>query len=515
MSAPVERILTALAAREHDARRSGDGWEACCPAHDDWEHNLRIQEDKDGRADVECMNRCTPEAICEAVGLTVSDLMPAAPDPHADQVASPSSNDAAVADPSPAPVLAAPRVGPGPVLTCLADVQPREVEWLWPGRIALGRLALLVGRPGEGKSFLTADVASRVTTGMTWPDGSECPTGSVILLSAEDDPGDTIRPRLDAHGADVRKVHLLSAVRRDGAEGECERMICLDDVKVIEEAVNRVPNCKLIVVDPIGSYLGSETDAHRDNEVRAVLAPIVALAEKYGIAVILVAHRRKSAGNNADETALGSRAFTGVARMVWHLSRDPDNKSRRLLLPGKNNLAHEGDGMAFTIEGEPARIVWDPEPVAMTADDGLAAESNALSRRPGPEAVAVEDAVQWLQAALSGGPRATKDLTDEWKNGQGGSDRTLRRAKESLGAEAYRPKVPGPWWWRIPDNMANLPKGNGGGHLGHLKRGGEKSLCLAGKESKMAKLPQPGPLDPFEEANGVLAGLDHDECGEI
>ena len=86
-------------------------------------------------------------------------------------------------------------VEPGPILTCLADVEPRPVSWLWPGRIPLGRITLLVGRPGEGKSFLTTDAAARVTTGTPWPDGSDCPQGSVILISAEDDPGDTIRPQ--------------------------------------------------------------------------------------------------------------------------------------------------------------------------------------------------------------------------------------------------------------------------------------------------------------------------------
>ena len=113
----------------------------------------------------------------------------------------------------------------------------------------------------------------------------------------------------------------------------------------------RLPDCKLVVIDPIGSFLGNGTDAHRDNEVRGVLAPVAMLAEKHGPAVLVVAHRRKSAGSIADDLALGSRAFTGIARAVWHLTRDPDDKARRLLLPGKNNLAREGDGLAFSISG--------------------------------------------------------------------------------------------------------------------------------------------------------------------
>ncbi len=153
---------------------------------------------------------------------------------------------------------------PGPVLRCLADVEPREVQWLWPGRVPLGRISLLVGRPGEGKSFLTTDMTAHVSTGRTWPDGSACPCGSVILVSAEDDPHDTIRPRLDAHGADVRRVHLLATVRRRGEGGRLvEAMFTLEDLPALAEALDRQPDCRLIVIDPIGSFIGGGTDSHR------------------------------------------------------------------------------------------------------------------------------------------------------------------------------------------------------------------------------------------------------------
>jgi len=341
-----------------------------------------------------------------------------------------------------------------PILTCLADVEPRDVDWLWPGRIPLGRITLLVGRPGEGKSFLTCDLAAHVSTGATWPDGSDCPQGSVILMSAEDDPADTIRPRLDAHNADARHVHLLTTVRTVNARGQGEHLITLADLDAIEASLVKLSDCQLIVVDPIGSFLGSGTDAHRDNEVRGVLAPIAKLAEKYGAAVLAVAHRRKSTGSIADDLALGSRAFTGIARAAWHLTRDAENKSRRLLLPGKSNLAREGGGLAFSISGEPARISWERDPVAMSADDALAAENQANQQKPGPDSKACREAADWLRSALAGGQRPATELYDEWKNGHGGSERTLKRAKQSLGVEAYREKVPGPWWWRLPDKGA-------------------------------------------------------------
>lgn len=339
----------------------------------------------------------------------------------------------------------------GPVLICMADVEPREVRWLWPGRVPLGRITLLVGRPSEGKSFLTIDMAARVTTGRTWPDGSECPAGSVILISAEDDPNDTIRPRLDTHDADVRKVHLLSAVRRMDEDGQAfEVMFTLADVAALEAALKTCPDCRLIVVDPIGSFLGGRTDAHRDNEVRGVLAPVAKLAEKYGPAVLVVAHRRKSAGSIADDLALGSRAFTGIARAVWHLTRDSDNKARRLL-PGKNNLVPEGVGLAFSIIGTPGVVAWERDPVDMSADDALAVENNRKEgSKPGPEPEALNQAAEWLGAELADGlEHPVKTLRAEGQ-AAGLSWRSVQRASAKLGVKVTRPGFGEPCVWRLP-----------------------------------------------------------------
>lgn len=338
---------------------------------------------------------------------------------------------------------------PGPVLRCLADVEPREVQWLWPGRVPLGRISLLVGRPGEGKSFLTTDMAARVSTGRTWPDGSACPHGSVILVSAEDDPHDTIRPRLDAHSADVRRVHLLATVRRRGERGRLvEAMFTLEDLPALDEALRRQPDCRLIVIDPIGSFIGGGTDSHRDNEVRAVLAPVAQLAERYGPAVLIVAHRRKSAGTIADDLAIGSRAFTGIARAVWHLTRDTDDKRRRLLLSGKNNLAPEGTGLAFDIGGIPPAIQWEPGPVNLRADDALAAESEG-----GGDGGALAEATDFLRAELAHGRKAGTEVKAAAKSA-GISTRTLDRARARLGVTAAPDGYRGPWTWGLPNHIA-------------------------------------------------------------
>ena len=242
-------------------------------------------------------------------------------------------------------------------------------------------------------------------------------------------------------------------VRRRDSDGRThETLFTLADVAALETALQELPDCRLVVIDPIGSYLGGAVDSHRDNEVRGVLAPVAKLAEQYGAAVLIVAHRRKSAGFNADETALGSRAFTGIARAVWHLSRDPDDKRRRLLLPGKNNSAPEGDGLAFVIASDPPRIEWDRDPVRMSADDGLAREAASKSvdqARLGRPPAARTTATEWLSALLETGGVAVARIRAEAADA-GLAWRTVQRACEDLGA-LRQYTANGGWQWRLPE----------------------------------------------------------------
>ena len=338
-----------------------------------------------------------------------------------------------------------------PVLTCMADVEPQEIDWLWPGRIPSGCITMLIGRPKEGKSFVTIDMAAKISTGSPWPDGSgNAPLGSVIFITAEDDPARIIRPRLDAHGADANKVHVLSGVRRIGQEHE--DMFTLVDVTVLEDVLKQYPDCKLVVVDPIGSFLGGKTDAHRDNAVRGVLAPVAKLAEKYGVAVLVVAHRRKSSGNMADDLALGSRAFTGLARANWHLFHDPDNKNRRLLLPGGGNYFDASiNGLAFSIEGEPPAICWDREPVAMSADEALALENRSQEdSKHGPKPKVAKQAVAWLTAELGDSMEyKAKDLREAAEEA-GLNWRSVQRASEAMGVTITRAGFGNGSVWRLP-----------------------------------------------------------------
>jgi putative DNA primase/helicase len=319
-------------------------------------------------------------------------------------------------------------------VTCFADIEPQEVAWLWPERIPLGRLTVLAGRPGVGKSFVTVDFASRVSTGMAWPDGSVNESaGGVLFFAAEDDPADTIRPRLDAAGADNERVYYCRNV----------------DLAEIESRIDRVPDCRLVVIDPIGSYLGRCVDAYRENEVRAVLEPLAEIARRRSIAVILVAHTRKAWASFADDSVLGSRAFVGLPRAVWHVTKDPQDRMRRLFLPGKSNLSRETSGLAFRIVPNPARVQW-LGPVDLQADD-LAVEESIRGRKP----EARNAAVDWLQKLLREKPMSVQKIRKAAQKA-GFSWATVRRAAEMLPIERRKKAFGGGWEWRL-ESDAKMP----------------------------------------------------------
>ena len=347
----------------------------------------------------------------------------------------------------------------------MADIEPREVGWLWPNRIAAGRLTLVIGVPGAGKSFFSCDLASRISTGTPFPDGASCERGSVVLVTQEDDPHDTIRPRLNAHhpawgsdpdavDRDMRRINLLKGVNfvdGDGKKGE--RIFTLADVDALEQAIETVPDCKLVILDPIGDYLGSKTDAHRDNEVRSVLVPLTRMAERHGVAMLAVQHTRKATASHADDLGLGSRAFTGMARSVWHLRTDTEDEQRRLLVAGKNNLAASQTGLAFSIQGEGrnAAVCWEDDPVLLTANELLAKESG---KDTGPSVV--DECVSWLRDKLAHGEMPAGEIKKQ-SAADGFKDRTFRRAKEKLSVCHSPSGFGGPWVYSLPDVIRTEP----------------------------------------------------------
>lgn len=332
----------------------------------------------------------------------------------------------------------------GPVLRNAADIPPAETRWLWPGRIPCGMISIIAGDPGLGKSTLTAAIASIVSTGGNWHGGGVCEPGGVLWLSAEDDPARVIVPRLMAHGANLSRVELLEGVRRVPGQAVAHPSLA-DDLPMLAQAIDRVPDCRLVVVDPISAYLG-RTDANANAEVRALLTPLKALAEQKGSAFVLVQHLNKTQSANALHRMTGSIGFIGAARTGYIVVRDPDDEQRRLFLCVKNNIGPESAGLGFRIAGEPPRIVFDDSPVVLSANDALAASNPGA----GEDRSALADAMEWLRerlAGIAGAPART--VLDDAKSA-GIKQRTLERAKRTLRVKTVRAQ--GAWLWSLPDS---------------------------------------------------------------
>ena len=345
-----------------------------------------------------------------------------------------------------------------------SDIQAKPVNWLWPGRIARGKVSMLAGNPGLGKSQITSSMAATVTTGGIWPvDKSRCERGNVIFLSAEDDAEDTGRPRLEAAGADLSRVFILDAVvdgyRSDGSEVQRGFNLKTDLIR-LGNMLDEIGGAALIVIDPITAYLG-ETDSHKNAEIRALLSPLSDLAAKHGAAVVCVSHLNKSAGGEALMRVTGSLAFVAAARAAFIVAKDTENDARRLFLPLKNNIGNDRSGLAFAIESaqvkskagliETSRIAWEPDPVTVTADEAMQHQGDPEERS------ALDDARQFLLNLMADGPVKAGQVKSD-SDGAGFNWRTTQRAADRLNIERNKDGMKGGWTWRLPPKMTSTPE---------------------------------------------------------
>ena len=261
-----------------------------------------------------------------------------------------------------------------------SDVKIRPIKWLWPGVLALGKLVIIAGDPGLGKSQVCLFVCATVSNGGKWPVSEEtCDKGSVLILSAEDGAEDTIVPRLKAVDANLENIHIVQAVKLDK---EKERAFDLTrDVEQLRHTVKRIDNVRLIVVDPISAYMGN-IDSHRNTEVRAALTPVVEFAEEIGACLLCVTHLNKGGQGNATSRVSGSIAFIASARASYLVTRDNDDHDLRLMLPLKNNLAKDTHGFGYRIEEknlsgiDTSCVTWEKATVNLSAEDVLSTEGH-------------------------------------------------------------------------------------------------------------------------------------------
>jgi putative DNA primase/helicase len=334
----------------------------------------------------------------------------------------------------------------------MSDVAAEDVSWLWPGRIPAGMISVLDGPPKVGKSSVVVDLAARITTGRSWPVGfGTNEPRAVILIGHEDSPAHTIRPRLDAAGADPALVHLLTEI-----SGRLPELPT--DVDEIEKAIVST-RAALVVFDPISAYLGG-ADLHRDNEVRAALAPLAAVAERTGAAILFLRHLRKSGGVDAISRGLGSVAIGALARCMMMVLADPDDDAAKLLTWPAINVAAQPQSIRWRFDvaptGKPPRIAWDTAACDLTADQVLDRQDEAR-REPG----ALQAAIDFLREQLADGPRPSRDLEEAARGAH--NSKTLERARKKMGAPSR--KV-GKIWYVHPPRSTTPPVGGDVGVVG-------------------------------------------------
>ncbi|MFC1458065.1 AAA family ATPase [Microvirga arabica] len=319
-----------------------------------------------------------------------------------------------------------------------SNLVPERLEYVWNGRIARGKLTIVAGDPGLGKSLLAARLAATVSQGSAWtPDEEQALKGSVIMVTAEDGLQDTVRPRLEAAGADLDAVHLLSGLN------------LTQDQDALEQEIRRLPDARLMIIDPITSCLG-RTNINGAADVRAIMTSLSCFAARTGIAIVAITHLNKNGSGRAMARTVGSHAFVAVARAAYVFTKDPDDLGRLLLLPLKNNLGADKQGSAFRIEevaisiGTAPCLVPDPEPVMVTADEALTMPRTA----PGGQSI-LEQAKEFLCEFLAAGPVAARAVHAA-ATAAAIKEISLQRAKKALGVQSSKSAMDGGWQWMLP-----------------------------------------------------------------
>jgi hypothetical protein len=316
-----------------------------------------------------------------------------------------------------------------PSFRAVSELTTRTIDWLWPGRLALGKLAILDGDPGLGKSLVTLDLCARLSTGRAFPDGAAGPgpgPGGAIVLNGEDGDEDTIRPRLQALGADLGRVFIPCR------HGDEESLCFPTHVKVLEEALRRTA-ARLVVIDPLPAFLDSRVNTNNDFSVRWALAPLLRLAQRYACVVLMVRHLNKLLHARAAYRGAGSVGFLAACRSGWLIARDPEQPERCVFAQVKNNLAPPQPSLAYTLthEGLQLPTVHWLGPADWTAESLLAARVGAAP------ATELDRARDFLADFLAEGARTSRDVWAAARE-EKLSARTIERAKKELEVRSVR-----------------------------------------------------------------------------
>lgn len=344
----------------------------------------------------------------------------------------------------------------GVVLVRASELKPTPIEWLWLYWLARGKFHILAGQPGQGKTTIALACIAALTSGGRWPDGSRVAPGNAMMWSGEDDPADTLVPRLIAMGADLKRVYFVTGAR---VGGEPVPFDPARDLVQLTAQAQRIGDVRLLVVDPVVSAVAG--DSHKNGEVRRALQPLVDLAANLGAAVLGISHFSKSTGGrDPTERVTGSVAFSAVARVVLVAAKiKSESGDLRVLARSKSNIGPDDGGFEYSLEqtealpGIPAsRVLWGK------AVDGTARELLAEPEEDGDEHTARRDSAEdFLRELLANGPVPSKQVKADAAEA-GHAWATVRRAADDLSVVRRKGGMDAGWSWQLAEGAQNSSK---------------------------------------------------------
>ena len=308
----------------------------------------------------------------------------------------------------------------------MSEVQSQEIEWLWYPFIPYGKLTIIQGDPGDGKTTMVLNLAAKLSKGEALDENMKVTEPvNVIYQTAEDGLADTVKPRLELAGADCERIIVI-----DGSD----KSLSMVDER-LEQAIVRT-GARLLILDPIQAYLGGGMDMNRANEARDMTKKLGALAEKTKCAIILIGHMNKASGNKAAYRGMGSIDFFAVARSVLLVGRVEGESNTRAVVQIKNNLAAFGHPKAFALSEDGFKWLGDYE---ITVDEVLGGIT--------PKANKMEQAKQMLRELAETQSAVLSNEIFDRANELGISKRTLENAKKELGVQTR--KINNAWYWEL------------------------------------------------------------------
>ncbi len=310
----------------------------------------------------------------------------------------------------------------------MEDVEVKEIEWLWYPYIPYGKITIIQGDPGEGKTTAILRIAAILSKGEKLPcDERENAPINIIYQTAEDGLNDTVKPRLIEADADCSRIKVI--------DESTKNLTMLD--KRIEQAIAET-GARLIILDPIQAYIGAEINMNSANETRAVMSNLCALAEKYSCAIVLIGHMNKGSGNKSTYRGLGSIDFQAVARSVLVVGRIKDNPQIRVIAQSKSSLAPEGDSIAFELNKETG-FKWLGK-YNISVDELL----NGNQKENKSEIAEIK-----LRELLANGKLPQNEIMEIMKE-ENISKRTIDEVKKKIGIKSL--KISDKWYWELPQS---------------------------------------------------------------